>query len=124
MYHKNVPHSRLKNRQQINILLDLFIPTTNLRLFNQINAIYTIFNTVKIGIFPWIALVEQFEWGKWGHILERKTGNLSANPMFQKERGKICLSLSEKGGEKVAVSVTAKVSEISDTSADGLGVTS
>lgn len=39
-----------------------------------------------------------------------------------KRVGKICLSLSEKGGEKVAASVTAKVSEISDTSTDGLGV--
>ena len=56
-------------------------------------------------------------------FLEGKSGNLSANPMFQKESGKICLSLSEKSGEKVAVSVTAKVSEISDTSTDGLGVT-
>ena len=52
-----------------------------------------------------------------------KSGNLSAIPKLRKESGKICLSLSEKGGEKVAASVTAKVSEISDTSTDGLGVT-
>ena len=52
MYHKIVPHSRLKNRQQINVLLDLFISIVNLSLFNQINTIYTIFNTIKIGIFP------------------------------------------------------------------------
>ena len=53
-----------------------------------------------------------------------KSGNLSVIPKFRKERGKICLSLSENGGEKVVASVTAKVSEISDTSTDGLGVTS
>ena len=52
-----------------------------------------------------------------------KSGNLSVIPKFRKERGKICLSMSEKGGEKEAVSVTAKVSEISDTSTDGHRVT-
>ena len=52
MYHKIVPHSRFKNRQQINVLLELFIPTTNLSLFNQINVIYTIFNTAKNRDFP------------------------------------------------------------------------
>ena len=53
-----------------------------------------------------------------------KSGNLSAILKFRKESGKICLSLSEKRWRKVAVSVTAKVSEISDTSTNGLGVTS
>ena len=53
-------------------------------------------------------------------FLGGKSGNLSTLLKFRKERGKICLSLSEK----VAASVTAKVSEISDTSTDGLGVTS
>ena len=124
MYHKIVPHSRLKNRQQINVLLDLFISIVNLSLFNQINAIYTIFNTVKIGIFSWNALVEQFEWGKWGHILGREIRQ-SFSQSDVPERAWEDMSLFVwKGGEKVAVSVTAKVSEISDTSADGLGVTS
>ena len=59
----------------------------------------------------------------WSTFWIGKSGNLPAIPKFRKESGKICLSLSEKGGEKVAASVTAKVYEISDTSPVGLGVT-
>lgn len=44
MYHNYVPHSGLKNRQQINVLLERLILATNLSLFNYINSIYIIFN--------------------------------------------------------------------------------